>query len=118
MRFCRSWTRENVVWLLQVKREPRRASSGVAGDRYRPQHDRSRTSGLARRRHAVEQARASGGRWREVSHDTELGAARYPTATRLLITTDCGGSNGVPLYLWKRELQVQVGPRKTSEVSL
>jgi hypothetical protein len=34
------------------------------------------------------------------------GAARYPTATRLLITADCGGSNGVRLRLWKRELQV------------
>jgi hypothetical protein len=36
----------------------------------------------------------------------ELGTARYPTATRLLITADCGGSNGVRLRLWKRELQV------------
>src|SRR5271166_3951619 len=34
------------------------------------------------------------------------GAARYPAATRLLITADCGGSNGVRLRLWKRELQV------------
>ena len=54
-----------------------------------------------------------------ISHDTavfsvesirrwwyELGAARYPTVTRLLITADCGGSNGVRLRLWKRELQV------------
>jgi transposase len=54
-----------------------------------------------------------------ISHDTavfsvesirrwwyELGAARHPTATRLLITADCGGSNGVRLRLWKRELQV------------
>jgi hypothetical protein len=54
-----------------------------------------------------------------ISHDTavfsvesirrwwyDLGAARYPTATRLLITADCGGSNGVRLRLWKRELQV------------
>jgi hypothetical protein len=54
-----------------------------------------------------------------ISHDTavfsvasirrwwyELGATRYPTATRLLITADCGGSNGVRLRLWKRELQV------------
>ena len=53
-----------------------------------------------------------------ISHDTavfsvesiprwwyELGATRYPTATRLLITADCGGSNGVRLRLWKRELQ-------------
>jgi hypothetical protein len=36
----------------------------------------------------------------------ELGAARYPTATRLLITADCGGSNGARVRLWKRELQV------------
>jgi Rhodopirellula transposase DDE domain len=36
----------------------------------------------------------------------ELGAVRYPAATRLLITADCGGSNGVRLRLWKRELQV------------
>jgi Rhodopirellula transposase DDE domain len=36
----------------------------------------------------------------------ELGAARYPTATRLLITADCGGSNGVRVRLWERELQV------------
>ena len=36
----------------------------------------------------------------------ELGAARYPAATRLLITADCGGGNGVHVRLWKRELQV------------
>jgi hypothetical protein len=36
----------------------------------------------------------------------ELGAARYPSATRLLITADCGGSNGARVRLWKRELQV------------
>jgi len=54
-----------------------------------------------------------------ISHDTaifsvesirrwwyELGTTRYPTATRMLITADCGGSNGVRLRLWKRELQV------------
>jgi len=35
----------------------------------------------------------------------ELGAARYPAAGRLLINADCGGSNGVRLRLWKRELQ-------------
>jgi hypothetical protein len=35
----------------------------------------------------------------------ELGAACYPTATRLLINADCGGSNGARLRLWKRELQ-------------
>ena len=36
----------------------------------------------------------------------ELGSVRYPDATRLLITADCGGSNGVRVRLWKRELQV------------
>src|SRR6516162_10571689 len=36
----------------------------------------------------------------------EYGAGRYPTATRLFITADCGGSNGVRVRLWKRELQV------------
>jgi len=54
-----------------------------------------------------------------ISHDTasfavesirrwwyELGAKRYPTATRLLINADCGGSNGARLRLWKKELQV------------
>ena len=34
-----------------------------------------------------------------------LGKARYPTARCLTITADCGGSNGVRLRLWKRELQ-------------
>jgi hypothetical protein len=36
----------------------------------------------------------------------EHGAARYRNAGRLLITADCGGSNGVRVRLWKRELQV------------
>ena len=62
-----------------------------------------------------------------ISHDTavfsvesirrwwcELGAVRYPTATRLLITADCGGSNGVRLRLWKRELQVLA--RRTQDI--
>ena len=53
-----------------------------------------------------------------ISHDTavfavasirrwwhELGSARYPAATKLLITADCGGSNGNRVRLWKRELQ-------------
>ena len=35
----------------------------------------------------------------------ELGSARYPSATKLLITADCGGSNGNRVRLWKRELQ-------------
>jgi hypothetical protein len=33
------------------------------------------------------------------------GQARYPAATRLLISADGGGSNGVRTRLWKRELQ-------------
>jgi hypothetical protein len=33
-----------------------------------------------------------------------MGCARYPKATRLLITADCGGSNGARVRLWKREL--------------
>jgi transposase len=39
-------------------------------------------------------------RWWQV-----MGRARYPAATRLLITADCGGSNGARVRLWKRELQ-------------
>ena len=35
----------------------------------------------------------------------QLGKARYPEARRLVITADCGGSNGVRVRLWKRELQ-------------
>jgi len=35
----------------------------------------------------------------------ELGHPRYPEAKRLLITADCGGSNGVRVRLWKTELQ-------------
>lgn len=35
----------------------------------------------------------------------ELGQARYPEGTRLLITADCGGSNGARVRLWKTELQ-------------
>jgi len=34
-----------------------------------------------------------------------LGRARYPNATTLTITADCGGSNGNRLRLWKAELQ-------------
>jgi len=45
---------------------------------------------------AVESIR---GWWRE------LGSARYPTATWLTITADCGGSNGNRTRLWKTELQ-------------
>ena len=39
-------------------------------------------------------------RWWQV-----MGSARYPTATRLVITADGGGSNGARLRLWKVELQ-------------
>jgi hypothetical protein len=35
----------------------------------------------------------------------KLGQARYPHATCLTITADCGGSNGPQVKLWKRELQ-------------
>ncbi len=33
------------------------------------------------------------------------GRRSYPKATRLLITADCGGSNGYRVHLWKLELQ-------------
>ncbi len=36
---------------------------------------------------------------------TTMGRARYPNATRLLVTADAGGSNGYRLRLWKWELQ-------------
>ena len=35
----------------------------------------------------------------------KLGKNRYPNATTLTITADCGGSNGPQVKLWKRELQ-------------
>ena len=35
----------------------------------------------------------------------QLGHARYPDATQLVITADCGGSNGNRTRLWKLELQ-------------
>ena len=35
----------------------------------------------------------------------EMGEATYPRAPRLLITADCGGSNGYRVRLWRRELQ-------------
>jgi hypothetical protein len=34
-----------------------------------------------------------------------MGCESYPNATSLLITADCGGSNGARVRLWKRELQ-------------
>jgi len=35
----------------------------------------------------------------------EMGNVTYPSAERLLITADCGGSNGHRVRLWRRELQ-------------
>ncbi len=35
----------------------------------------------------------------------QMGRSTYPTATELLITADCGGSNGSHTRLWKTELQ-------------
>src|SRR3954467_299233 len=35
----------------------------------------------------------------------EMGHPHYPHARRLLITADCGGSNGYRVRLWKREVQ-------------
>jgi len=35
----------------------------------------------------------------------KLGQTRYANASRLVITADCGGSNGPRVKLWKRELQ-------------
>ena len=34
-----------------------------------------------------------------------MGMAFYPSATEVLITADCGGSNGYRVRLWKYELQ-------------
>jgi hypothetical protein len=42
-----------------------------------------------------------------------LGSVRYPEASHLLITADCGGSNGARVRLWKREIQ-----RFTNETGL
>ncbi|HUG95292.1 MAG TPA: ISAzo13 family transposase, partial [Pleomorphomonadaceae bacterium] len=36
---------------------------------------------------------------------SQMGRPRYPRATALLITADCGGSNGARVRLWKWELQ-------------
>jgi hypothetical protein len=35
----------------------------------------------------------------------EMGKAVYPNAGHVLITADCGGSNGYRVRLWRRELQ-------------
>jgi len=36
---------------------------------------------------------------------TRMGQSKYPQARTLLITADCGGSNGARVRLWKTELQ-------------
>ena len=43
-----------------------------------------------------------------------LGQPRYPNATRLQITADCGGSNGNRTRLWKVELQKLADERPNS----
>lgn len=35
----------------------------------------------------------------------EMGIKLYPTARKILLTADCGGSNGYKVRLWKTELQ-------------
>lgn len=66
-----------------------------------------------------------------ISHDTaefavnsirtwwyEMGAGLYPTTRKILITADCGGSNGYRVRLWKTELQKLANElRKTVHVS-
>ncbi len=44
----------------------------------------------------------------------EMGLAVYPHARRLLITADCGGSNGYRVRLWRRELQRLADEHKLS----
>jgi hypothetical protein len=43
--------------------------------------------------------------WIRTRRSHSPGRTRYPQARRLLITADCGGSNGARVRLWKRELQ-------------
>jgi Rhodopirellula transposase DDE domain len=46
----------------------------------------------------------------------EMGKARYPNATEIMITADCGGSNGYRNRLWKVELQklcIEIGVKIT-----
>ena len=43
----------------------------------------------------------------------DIGRQRYPDIKRLVITADGGGSNGVRVRLWKRELQ-----RLTNELGI
>jgi len=44
----------------------------------------------------------------------EMGQSVYPRARRLLITADCGGSNGYRVRLWHRELQKLADERQLS----
>ena len=47
----------------------------------------------------------------------QLGQVRYPEATSLTITADCGGSNGYRARLWKTELQ-QLADRTGLEITV
>ena len=98
-----------------------------AGTDYRPQrspcrvdvHDfEDKTLGKAIPYGVYDQTDNSGWVSIGVTHDTaqfavnairrwldKMGRARYPAAKRLLITADCGGSNGARVRLWKIELQ-------------
>jgi hypothetical protein len=42
----------------------------------------------------------------------EMGHPRYPNARRLLITADCGGSNGYRVRLWRLQLQKLADERR------
>lgn len=68
--------------------------SAVRSRRYRPGQGRHRPPHRKFRRHSHPALAAK-----------HPGQARYPAARSLLITADCGGSNGAPVPLWKRELQ-------------
>jgi hypothetical protein len=46
-----------------------------------------------------------------------MGRERYPAARSLLISADCGGSNGARLRLWKWELQ-QFADRSGLEITV
>ena len=58
----------------------------------------ARATGIARS--TIDRGFYAIGRWRET-----MGCERYPTADRLMITADGGGSNGSRVRLWKIELQ-------------
>src|SRR3954464_3002467 len=106
-------------------RSSRRATEGRPGEGKAPRPDRSErrlptliaTSSLKVLRRPLEPAKAG---WVGVGqdHDTaafagqtirrwwqEIGRPRYPGAKSLTITADGGGSNGVRVRLWERELQ-------------